>query len=86
MMISQSTLLEELIQKLIDDPVYQLKKPSIVGESVTLYMQRPPALEQATRKNLSLPLSALIRSGEIMTVTDPMLSDVSLSIQLDLFE
>lgn len=82
--IPGATTLGELIARLGEDASLQLKKPSIVGQSTSLYMQRPPSLEQQTRKNLELPLSVLVASGEVVTVTDPMLNTVSLSIQLNL--
>lgn len=76
--------LQELIEMLGTDPSYQLKKPSLLAESTTLYMQKPPALEAATRKNLSKTLGELMKDGEVITVTDPMLSDVSLSFAVSL--
>ena len=42
----------------------------------------PPMLEEATRHNLTEKLSNLILDGEIVTITDPMLMNASLSIQL----
>jgi NEDD8-activating enzyme E1 len=81
--VSGMITLADLISKLSEDPVYQLKKPSLVSSNASLYMQKPPALEQATRGNLSKCLNQLMSSGEILTITDPMLTDVSLSIQID---
>lgn len=81
--IPGSTTLAEFIARLGEDASLQLKKPSIMGQTTSLYMQKPPALEQQLRKNLDLPLSELLSSGEIITVTDPMLNTVSLSIQLN---
>jgi hypothetical protein len=49
----------------------QLKRPSLVSESKSLYMQAPPALEARTRPNLTRTLSELLVSGERITVTDP---------------
>lgn len=49
-------------------------------------MQKPPALEALTRGNLNKPLHELIHSGELLSVTDPMLTAVSLSIQVDLLD
>lgn len=80
--ISSQLTLQDLILKLQEDPSLQLKKPSLVGESTTLYMQRPPSLEQALRPNLSKTLASLLHHGEVITVTDPMLSDVSLSLAI----
>jgi len=75
-------LLRELMVQLADDPCYQLKKPSIAAENNTLYMQKPPALEAALRPNLGESLSKLIADGEVLTITDPMLFDVSLSLKI----
>lgn len=80
MTFSRETLLKDFLQTLCDDISLQLKKPSVVGETQTLYMQAPPSLEAALRKNLEIPLGDLVQDGETLMVTDPMLSDVSLSI------
>ena len=66
--------LNQLIQKLIDGDgnKLRLKKPSITGNSKTLYMQMPPSLEKMTRPNLDKPLAELIENGEELTVTDPV--------------
>ena len=48
----------------------------------TIYMQKPPALEKATRPNLDKPLSALIENGEELTVTDPVLEHISVSVRV----
>lgn len=82
MVFPKETLLKDFLQALCDDLSLQLKKPSVVGENMTLYMQSPPSLEGALRKNLTIPLSDLIQDGETLLVTDPMLRDVSLSIVL----
>lgn len=82
MTVSAQSTLADLIARLQLEPSLQLKKPSIVGESTTLYMVRPPSLELALRGNLSKPLGDLLQSGEVITVTDPMLSDVSLSFAI----
>jgi hypothetical protein len=43
-------------------------------------MQKPPALEQATRRNLDKALSSLIEFGEELSVTDPLLENIALTI------
>lgn len=45
-------------------------------------MQRPPQLEAALRRNLQRPLQELFESGELLTVTDPALGDVPLTLQV----
>lgn len=74
--------LSALLELLGDDPSLQLKKPSVVSEATTLYMQRPPQLEAALRKNLERPLQELFESGELLTLTDPALRDIALSLQV----
>lgn len=82
MHVRSSDTLQDFIVKLGETPSLQLKKPSIIGEATSLYMQKPPSLEAALRVNLVKPLGELIRSGEVLTITDPTLRDVSLSIQV----
>lgn len=80
MKLQKTLLLKDFLQMLCDDIGLQLKKPSAVGESMTLYMQSPPSLEAALRKNLEASLGDLVHDGETVLITDPMLRDVSLSI------
>lgn len=84
MTVNGTSTLRQFMEMLGEDITMQLKKPSIVAEEASLYMQKPPSLEVALRKNLDIPLSELIESGEVLTVTDPTLIDVSLSIRLEL--
>lgn len=37
-------------------------------------MQRPPALEASTRPNLSKALGDLVADGEVLSITDPSVS------------
>ncbi|KAI9254467.1 hypothetical protein BDA99DRAFT_518490 [Phascolomyces articulosus] len=71
--------LEDLIESLKERPDVQLKRPSLRTASKSLYMQAPPALEEATRPNLEKKLEDLIEAGEYITVTDVALP---VSIQL----
>ena len=80
--ISSFITLQELINLLQENPEFQLKKPSITTEQTSLYMQNPPSLELALRKNLIRPIGELIENHDILTVTDPMLYEISLSIQI----
>lgn len=79
-----SSTLNELIQELRREEgngALRLKSPSLISASgTTLYMAKPPALEKATRPNLDKPLSALIKSGEELTVTDPVLESINLTL------
>ena len=82
MTIGAQTSLNELMQQLRDGDL-RLKSPSITsGSGKTLYMQKPPALEKATRPNLDKPLSTLIANGEELAVTDPMFPDINLTLSI----
>lgn len=79
----RSVTLNEFIQHELKDSSLRLNSPSIVSASgKTLYMQRPPALEQATRPNLVKPLSSLVENGDELTITDPLLESIALSISI----
>jgi ubiquitin-activating enzyme E1 C len=81
--LPRGQLLAEYLESLKEDPSLQLKKPSVVGtESGSLFMQAPPSLKRQLEPNLSKPLCGLIKDGEVMTVTDPMLQSFHLNIQV----
>jgi NEDD8-activating enzyme E1 len=81
--MDKTTTLNQLIQQLCDGDL-RLKAPSITSASGnTLYMQKPPALEKATRPNLDKPLSALVADKEELTVTDPVLEHVPVSLRIE---
>jgi ubiquitin-activating enzyme E1 C len=82
MTVSAALTLQDFMDLLGEAPSLQLKKPSLIGETTSLYMQQPPALAAALRANLSKPLSELVADGEVLTITDPSLRDVSLSVQV----
>jgi ubiquitin-activating enzyme E1 C len=84
MTVSPTMSLNELLQALRDGDL-RLKNPSVTAGGKTLYMQRPPALEIATRPNLDKSLSSLIASGDELTITDPLFpgTSISLSISFD---
>ncbi len=81
MSVSPNKTLNELLQSLREGDL-RMKSPSITaaGSGQTLYMQKPPALEKATRPNLDKALNVLIQDGEELTVTDPMFSDTSVGL------
>lgn len=81
-----SMTLEELLKDLTEDATFQLKQPSVTAVGKTLYMRKPEFLEKATRANLGKCLGELISSGEVLTVTDPMLSAVSLNLKVELID
>jgi NEDD8-activating enzyme E1 len=81
MTLSPTTTLNELIQLLCEGDL-RLKSPSMTTSSKTLYMQKPPPLEQATRPNLDKPVSSLIEVGEEISVTDPVLQNTNLALAI----
>lgn len=81
--LAKGTTLNQLIQQLCTGDL-RLKAPSLTSSSgSTLYMQKPPALEKATRVNLDKPLDALIKIGEELTVTDPVLEHVPVTLRVE---
>jgi ubiquitin-activating enzyme E1 C len=82
MKLSGDQSLNELLQELKDGDL-RLKSPSITTGSKTLYMQKPPALEKATRANLDKTLAALMESGEELIVTDSMLENINLTLRIE---
>jgi len=82
MNVSRDKSLNQLMQELKDGDL-RLTSPSITtGNGKTLYMQKPTALEKATRPNLDKALYSLIDSGEELTVTDPVLESISLALRV----
>lgn len=71
--------LKDLIQLLLVDPRFQLKAPSLRYDGNSLYM-RNVALEEATRPNLEKPLHSLMKSGQVIDVTDPSLTKATVRI------
>lgn len=82
--INKTTTLNELIFILKTNPSFQLTSPSIVSSNgITLYMPKPPSLEQATRPNLDKAVSVLIDNvTEELSVTDPLLESIALTISI----
>ena len=81
--VSKTLTLNELIQQLKEGPL-RLSAPSLVSASgKTLYMQKPPALQQATKANLDQALSVLVQSGEEVSVTDPLLESINVTIAIE---
>lgn len=84
MTVPGSKTLEEFIEMLGAHPDIKANKPSLRSESMSLYFQQPPQLEEMTRKNLSKRLDELIQNGEQVTVSDrnlpfPVIVKVQLS-------
>ena len=82
--VPRTATLNELIQRELVDGSLRLQSPSLVSATgTTLYMQKPPALEQATRANLDKPLVELIAEGEEISVTDPLLESTAVAILVE---
>jgi ubiquitin-activating enzyme E1 C len=82
MNISPYLTLQDLIDRLINDPQYQLKQPALTTTSTNLYLPSPPVLEKQLRPNLTKFVSDLIEDGEVITVTDSMLSQIVIFIEI----
>jgi len=79
------TTLHQLLRSLQDGEL-RLVRPSAATATKTLYMPNPPALELATRPNLDVELSLLIKEGEVITITDEVFdTDTSGSLGLSVF-
>ena len=82
MTLGASTTLNELVQMLREGSL-RLQAPSLTsGSGKTLYMQKPPALEKATRANLDKPMSSLVSHQEEISVTDPILESINLTLRI----
>ena len=64
-------LCEQFIDMLEEHPKLLLSKASVRHQTMNLYMQAPPVLEEMTRSNLGLPLFELMGkvSKDIVLVT-----------------
>jgi ubiquitin-activating enzyme E1 C len=81
--INPDWTLQEFIESLSVRAEAQLKKPSIRAEGSSLYMQAPPALEQATRKNLDKKMRDLITDGQEVGITDSSFAKVAFKFRLN---
>lgn len=79
--LTKEATLNELIQ-ILKEGNLRLGAPSMTTANKTLYMQKPPALEKATRKNLDKPVYSLIDPNEEIVVTDPILQSINLSLAI----
>ena len=81
MTIRPNQSLNQLLQ-LLKDSDLRLESPSVTAGNKTLYMQKPPALEKATRPNLDKPMSDLINPGDELTITDRALQNINLTLSI----
>jgi len=70
--VSGDMLLKEFIAMLIGNTSLQLTKPSLTTAAQTLYMQKPPSLEELTRPNLEKQLKSLLDDLDVVNITDPV--------------
>ena len=78
--ISGEAKLQEFIEMLVQDPIYQMKNPgattTLNGKNKTLYMSTVASIEEATKPNLKKTLKELdLSSGcevVVADVTTPM--------------
>lgn len=83
--LKREATLNELVRELCEGDL-RLKAPSMTTNSKTLYMQKPPALEKATRANLDKAVSSLVSPGEEIAVTDPVLESINLALSVTFTE
>lgn len=72
---SNSMTLQDLIQYLIEDREFQMKRPGITttinGKNKTLYISSVKSIEERTRSNLTLSLAELgLKDGQELMVAD----------------
>lgn len=79
--IARSMLLKDFLDMLCTDARFQLKKPSIIGEENNIVYMRGP-LEKTLHANLEKCMEELVRDEEVLSVTDPTLMNIALSIQI----
>jgi ubiquitin-activating enzyme E1 C len=79
--LGKDDTLNQLIRQLCEGDL-RLKTPSLTSATRTIYMQKPPALEKATRSNLDKAVSSLVKAGEEINVTDPVLESITLALSI----
>lgn len=79
--VSHTKTLNELIQDLCNEKGdFRLKNPNMATPSIVLRMHAPKSLDLQTSKNLCKKLIDLIKDGEEIAVTDPVLQHAHLSL------
>lgn len=84
--LQRSVTLQEFITMLREDPLLQLKAPSIATAFRSLYMQKPPQLEEMLRPNLEKLMCELVTATDVVTVTDPVLYLSSINFKIQFVE
>ena len=80
MTVSKTFTLNQLLQSLKTE--FQLSSPSAFTTTTALYMPKPPPLEKGTRPNLDKAVHSLVSEGQDISVTDPNIQGVSLTVSL----
>lgn len=80
--VDPTITLQEFMHQLAEEPSLQLKNPTSIQGSTLLYMKTVKSLEEQTRGNLSKSMSDLINEGEILSITDPMLVGLAVSVEV----
>eukprot|EP00771_Trimastix_marina_P000273 gnl/Trimastix_PCT/1286.p2 GENE.gnl/Trimastix_PCT/1286~~gnl/Trimastix_PCT/1286.p2 ORF type:complete len:423 (+),score=149.48 gnl/Trimastix_PCT/1286:27-1295(+) len=78
--IDPATTLEQFMERLAEDPLYQFKRPGITTARCPIYLR----IMQHTHDNLRKPMRELVEHNEQVSITDPCLPDgmvVTLQIQ-----
>jgi ubiquitin-activating enzyme E1 C len=68
--VPKSSNLQILLNELVDK--YKFSKPSVSTSKSKLYIANPESLRKQTEANLQKPMSALVQSGDVIVVTDPI--------------
>lgn len=90
MKLKKSDKLQDLIDHLVNHPIYQMKSPGLTttlnGKNKTLYMSKVASIEAATRPNLKKTLEELgLNTGMEIVVADTT-TPVSVVFKLTLEE
>jgi len=82
--VDPKTTWEEFIERLAKDPSLQLVSPGITcpDNKTSIYLQKPPMMEQKLRPNLKKTVGELIADGMSLNITAPALLSIAITIQV----
>jgi len=82
--VEPKTTWEEFIERLAKDPALQLVSPGITcpDNKTSIYLQKPPMMEQKLRPNLKKTVGELIGDGMSLNITAPALLSIAITIQV----
>jgi len=69
--VSPQSTLENLVEMLLADSQFQLKRPSISSGGKNLFVSHPEQLREMTKGNLEKTISSLINENDEVYITDP---------------